>query len=122
MTPIHLPTAAAVVTPPIAESARVAALAVAEERRKAGEAMRAAELAKQAAEAQLARERNERLVVTKWIDTPGAMTLRDYFAGQALIATTIKHWDESGSTIFPAETAYQIADAMLAEREKKGTV
>ncbi len=43
---------------------------------------------------------------------PG-MTLRDYFAGQALIAMpdTIS-WDET------VEKAYKVADAMLKERNK----
>lgn len=42
------------------------------------------------------------------------MTLRDYFAGQALIALV-----GGGIPIEPwAVTAYRIADAMLAEREK----
>ena len=46
-----------------------------------------------------------------------AITLRDYFAGQALGALITKHradvhWSEM------APRAYQIADAMLAERKK----
>jgi len=44
----------------------------------------------------------------------GGMTLRDYFAGQALIGLfQIKVTDDKRS-----EIAYKIADAMLAEREK----
>lgn len=44
---------------------------------------------------------------------PG-MTLRDYFAGQAIIGICVN----SGVKYFKAETAYKIADAMLEEREK----
>ena len=42
------------------------------------------------------------------------MTLRDYFAGQALIALTGELMPHKA-----AEEAYTIADAMLARREKK---
>lgn len=51
------------------------------------------------------------------------MSLRDWFAGQALIAIsglwrgTISDIDESISQL-TARVAYQIADAMLAERSK----
>jgi hypothetical protein len=44
------------------------------------------------------------------------MTLRDYFAGQALIGIA---WDCGLSKAEAAETAYEFADAMLAERAKK---
>lgn len=40
------------------------------------------------------------------------MSLRDYFAGQVLAAT-----DSSGSPASEARWAYQVADAMLEERE-----
>ena len=48
------------------------------------------------------------------------MSLRDWFAGQALMSLreTINNSFESADTISAA--AYCIADAMLAEREKKG--
>ena len=47
------------------------------------------------------------------------MTLRDYFAGQAISgqATLVRFGCKSDAEI-AAVTAYQIADAMLAEREK----
>ena len=47
------------------------------------------------------------------------MTLRDWFAGQAMPA--VVHWlDYRDDTVIghAAELAYQIADAMLAERRK----
>lgn len=52
---------------------------------------------------------------------PG-MTLRDYFAGQALPYALRRDygndWGENGTRHIPlaAETAYRIADALLAER------
>ena len=43
------------------------------------------------------------------------MDLRDYFAAQALIACTTRYgWSHSMSV----KVAYEIADAMLKEREK----
>lgn len=54
------------------------------------------------------------------------MTLRDWFAGQALIgaATTIKaaSYEEVETQVAPivARLTYAIADAMLAERAKGG--
>mgnify|MGYP003385421611 CR=1 FL=1 len=55
--------------------------------------------------------------------SPG-MTLRDYFAGQALVgilgggfADTIPHSEACGEV---AQFAYHYADAMLAERAKGG--
>ena len=43
------------------------------------------------------------------------MDLRDYFAAQALIACTTRHdWFNSTAV----KEAYEIADAMLKEREK----
>jgi len=44
------------------------------------------------------------------------MSLRDYFAGQAMV-TRLENYSESWKEL--AESAYQIADAMLAEREKE---
>ena len=47
--------------------------------------------------------------------SPG-MTLRDYFAGQAL---TRMNLDDQWTAKDPARRAYEYADAMLAEREKE---
>jgi hypothetical protein len=47
------------------------------------------------------------------------MTLRDWFAGQAL-AGMLADPANIGSCQVNAEAAYKLADAMLAEREKKG--
>jgi hypothetical protein len=41
------------------------------------------------------------------------MTLRDYFAGQALAGDWVGDWNKSEA----AKIAYEIADAMLAARE-----
>ncbi len=55
----------------------------------------------------------------------GGMTLRDYFAGQAIASIPVRNWDgASQSTGKPvtqlwAECAYAVADAMLAERSKE---
>lgn len=52
------------------------------------------------------------------------MTLRDWFAGQALVALANEHhgndWGTGGVEHGPicARKAYSIADAMLAERER----
>jgi len=48
------------------------------------------------------------------------MTLRDYFAGQALAGFSVCHADNACIVI--AKQAYKLADAMLAEREKNETV
>jgi len=48
----------------------------------------------------------------------GGMTLRDWFAGQALAGTNpfeLSGWGDAEI----AERFYQIADAMLAERERR---
>lgn len=45
------------------------------------------------------------------------MTMRDYFAGQALAESTRDIWD-SHKYEDVAKRAYGIADAMLAERER----
>jgi hypothetical protein len=50
------------------------------------------------------------------------MTLRDYFAGQALIGfgqSEAELCPPENLTVVIAKSAYQIADAMLAEREKQ---
>ena len=44
----------------------------------------------------------------------GGMTLRDWFAGQALATSYTQDENSPGMT---AEWAYQVADAMLAARE-----
>jgi hypothetical protein len=49
-------------------------------------------------------------------DIPG-MTLRDWFAGQAL-ASLITMTDIEIENDHIAKTSYQLADAMLAERDK----
>ena len=48
------------------------------------------------------------------------MSLRDYFAGQALIGILINGIYDKGQYMKKsiAETAYQMADAMLEERER----
>ena len=46
---------------------------------------------------------------------PG-MTLRDYFAGQALVGLVVL----KGKPEYQALAAYMLADAMIAEREKGG--
>ena len=47
------------------------------------------------------------------------MTLRDYFAGQAIVALA-EHVGKFDMSHSQAEYAYRLADAMIAEREKKG--
>ena len=55
-------------------------------------------------------------------DIPG-MTLRDWFAGQALNGVVYMSKDDSDAledrAAYIAEACYQIADAMLAERARK---
>ena len=47
----------------------------------------------------------------------GGMSLRDWFAGQALVAITSRRdWEDWA---IDAQQAYAAADAMLAEREKR---
>lgn len=49
------------------------------------------------------------------------MTLRDWFAGQALGLIAGRSWDHIDHTVLLqtwAQTAYGIADAMIAERSK----
>lgn len=49
------------------------------------------------------------------------MTLRDYFAAKALqgICASENHLDRIGSFEGAARTAYELADAMIAERNKQ---
>ena len=48
------------------------------------------------------------------------MTLRDYFAGQAIINVMLCDEDMERTSVEDiAKWAYKIADAMLAEREKE---
>ena len=57
---------------------------------------------------------------------PG-MTLRDYFAGQVLSGSSIILIEAENEGIYPetlnslAANAYELADAMIAEREKGAT-
>ncbi len=53
--------------------------------------------------------------------TPG-MTLRDYFAGQALAGIVLSPLGQGGRATYDstARDAYNYADAMLAARERKG--
>ena len=46
------------------------------------------------------------------------MTLRDYFAGQAIVALA-EHMMGVDMSPSQAEQAYRVADAMIAEREKE---
>lgn len=54
------------------------------------------------------------------------MTLRDYFAGQALASIPIRSWDDigSGDALIAAwaKCAYAVADAMLAARSPQANV
>ena len=49
----------------------------------------------------------------------GGMSLRDWFAGQAL--ASMAHPQNIGEPKISAKMAYEVADAMLAEREKDQT-
>jgi hypothetical protein len=48
------------------------------------------------------------------------MSLRDYFAAQALTALLgTRPWDEQPTALYFAEVAYDVADAMLKAREQQ---
>ena len=51
------------------------------------------------------------------IETCGGMTLRDWFAGQAL--TLVSAMPINSDAVEIAEACYLVADAMLAERGKE---
>lgn len=55
-------------------------------------------------------------------DVRFGMTLRDYFAGQALGASDQDRFREVTSDSDVARCCYELADAMIIEREKKKTV
>jgi hypothetical protein len=46
------------------------------------------------------------------------MTLRDWFAGKALQGATIRGWSPGVSMDAVAKQCYELADAMLKEREQ----
>lgn len=53
-------------------------------------------------------------------DTLDGMTLRDWFAGQALAGMMAgKVWESLVIRDYPEAEAYRMADAMLAERNKQ---
>jgi hypothetical protein len=58
----------------------------------------------------------------KAISGSGGMSLRDYFAGQALMASDWGNWEiswpDKGHEI--AEKCYRLADSMLQARKAKG--
>jgi hypothetical protein len=55
-----------------------------------------------------------------WTNDTMGMTLRDWFAGQALSGMMANsYYHESG--IVPIKDCYHFADAMIAEREKGGS-
>ncbi len=55
---------------------------------------------------------------TARIETVGGMTLRDWFAGQALAGMIRSHGDEcDGYREYMAKNAYRAADAMIAARK-----
>lgn len=47
------------------------------------------------------------------------MSLRDWFAGQALAASDWSNWDERVADADVAARCFELADAMLAERAKE---
>ena len=63
-----------------------------------------------------------RIGTWEWDEETGdsGMSLRDYFAGQALAGLMADPNAEGTPEAF-ARIAYQIADAMIAERNKEGT-
>jgi len=63
--------------------------------------------------------------MTPVFETKGGLSIRDYFAGQALcglLATTIDWSEKNGKEKINkviSEMSYELADAMIAEREKE---
>jgi len=60
---------------------------------------------------------------SQWSDGSEGMTLRDYFAGQALTGLCALNWQSAYNQHMPsaeeyAENAYCIADAMIKARKK----
>lgn len=65
--------------------------------------------------------------VQRWndsLDHVEGMSLRDWFAGQALQGVASGFWSNSDMSVLGprglAESAYEFADAMLAARAKRG--
>jgi len=54
---------------------------------------------------------------TTTLNSVPSMTLRDYFAGQAMIGIAPK--DPIGASTWIGYAAYEIADAMIVERKRK---
>lgn len=52
------------------------------------------------------------------METTGGMSLRDWFAGQALPALLTRFMEDGSIGTQPWTVAYQVADEMLAERVK----
>lgn len=50
------------------------------------------------------------------IASEGGMTLRDYFAGQALVAVLLRGIEEGEAAEDVTEACYGVADAMIAAR------
>jgi len=48
------------------------------------------------------------------------MSLRDYFAGQALAASDWTEWLSAGGYELISQRCYQLADGMIAARSGKG--
>lgn len=65
----------------------------------------------------MADDRNPPAFPSGWGDAECGMTLRDWFAGQALIGIVAA--ERYGYADGDAQEAYEIADAMLAERERQ---
>lgn len=57
--------------------------------------------------------------LTRVHDNSEGMSLRDWFAGQALIGLLANHHSDGDYDTTPI-SAYRMADAMLAERKKGG--
>jgi len=57
-----------------------------------------------------------------WQGATGGMTLRDYFAAKAMQGTIAKRGinEDREDQLWSARIFYEMADAMLAEREKNG--